>query len=155
MENMNEQIVEVIPDLRKGALFLTKCEHRADDLVQATVLRALEKAHLFQGGNLRAWASQVMRNLFYNQAKREKRYVHKEVEVLSEVCLENDLEALNALKRVQEALDGINEGYAQVVYAVCVLGMSYREASDCLNVPMGTIMSRLNRARKEIRDAKE
>jgi RNA polymerase sigma-70 factor (ECF subfamily) len=96
-----------------------------------------------------------MRNLFYNQAKREKRYVHKEVEVLSEVCLENDLEVQNALERVQEALDGINEGYAQVVYAVCVLGMSYREASDCLNVPMGTIMSRLNRARKEIRDAKE
>jgi RNA polymerase sigma-70 factor (ECF subfamily) len=89
MENMNEQIVEVIPGLRRGALFLTKCEHRADDLVQATVLRALEKAHLFQGGSLRAWASQVMRNLFYNQAKREKRYVHKEVEVLSEVCLEN------------------------------------------------------------------
>ena len=76
-------------------------------------------------------------------------------QVLSEVCLENDLEVQNALERVQEALDGINEGYAQVVYAVCVLGMSDREASDCLNVPMGTIMSRLNRARKEIRDAKE
>ncbi|MGX9354240.1 RNA polymerase sigma factor [Roseobacteraceae bacterium S113] len=141
-------------DVWRFALGLSGKRDVADDLMQATALRALEKSHtLSHTDNLRAWLLTLCRSIWLN----ELRAAHlRRAEALSDVehfvpgtqkdAPEANIFATEVLNQVM----GLPEAQREAVMLVYVLGHSYRETADLLHVPIGTIMSRLAAARAKL-----
>jgi RNA polymerase sigma-70 factor (ECF subfamily) len=126
----------------------------ADDLVQASCLRALEKAHQFQPGTrLDRWLMAILRSIWLNDL-RAARYRRGQGLVDAESVLvfdgirqiEANISAAQVLKRVQS----LPEAQRETVFLVYVEGFTYREAAAVLDVPIGTVMSRLAGARAKL-----
>lgn len=150
-------VERLFPELRRRARYLTKGTDSALDLVQDTVERAMKFAHGYEPGtNLRAWLFQIMYSVFASQCRRAQRHRG----VLERVAAEPnhwgaspDTEATYpGLSRVIEAhLSSLPVAFAHVVWLVDVQQLSYKEAAEQLDAPIGTIMSRLHRARRLLR----
>lgn len=138
-----------IPRLRRYARVLARTATRADDLVQDTLERAWAKRHLWQtGSDLRAWAFSIMHNVYVNQARRrEPESVGHEIELSSAANQEHGL----ALRDMQRALAALPVEQREVLMLIAVEELRYDEVADILNVPIGTVMSRLSRARERLR----
>lgn len=138
-----------IPRLRRYARVLARTATRADDLVQDTLERAWAKRHLWQtGSDLRAWAFSIMHNVYVNQARRrEPDALGQEIELPSAPTHEHGL----ALRDMQRALTALPVEQREVLMLVAVEELRYDEVADILNVPIGTVMSRLSRARDRLR----
>lgn len=150
---MNEmpQVIAYIPRLRRYARALVGDRAAADDLVQDTLERALNKLHLWKRGtDLRAWLFTVMHNVYVNQVRGRREYAALEdhalelqVRATHEVALEaRDLERMLARLPVEQR---------EVLLLVALEDMSYDEAARTLGVPIGTVMSRLSRGRERLR----
>jgi RNA polymerase sigma-70 factor (ECF subfamily) len=143
-----------IPRLRRYARALTRDSNRADDLVQDTLVRGLAKAHLWQTGtDLRAWLFTIMHNQYVNdirRATREQDTVDVD-QVASSLAATTDPSASRQLSELDRALGHLSKGQREVVLLVGLEGMSYDEAAKILRVPIGTIRSRLGRAREALR----
>jgi RNA polymerase sigma-70 factor, ECF subfamily len=143
-----------IPRLRRYARALTRDSNRADDLVQDTLLRGLDKAHLWEPGtDLRAWLFTIMHNQYVNDTRRAAReQVPIDVDqVASTLPATTDPSASRQLSELDHALGRLAKGQREVVLLVGLEGMSYDEAAKILRVPIGTIRSRLGRAREALR----
>jgi RNA polymerase sigma-70 factor, ECF subfamily len=149
------QLVEQeIPRLRRYARALTRSAERADDLVQDTLLRALSKAHLWQPGtDLRAWLFTVMHNQDVNLVRRAMRDEGAvDIDQLSSsLVATTDPTASRQLHELDRALGCLPEEQRAVILLVGLEGMSYEAASEVLNVPIGTVRSRLSRGRDALR----
>jgi RNA polymerase sigma-70 factor, ECF subfamily len=143
-----------IPRLRRYARALTRDSNRADDLVQDTLERGLAKSHLWQlGTDLRAWLFTIMHNQYVNdirRASRERATVDVD-QVASTLAATTDPTASRQLSEFESALSRLSKGQREVVLLVGLEGMSYDEAARILRVPIGTIRSRLGRAREALR----
>jgi RNA polymerase sigma-70 factor (ECF subfamily) len=143
-----------IPRLRRYARALTRETNRADDLVQDTLLRAIAKAHLWEDGtDIRAWLFTIMHNQHVNsvrRALREEATVNVE-QVASTLVATSDPTASRQVRELERALGHLSEGQRQVVLLVGLEGMTYDEAAKILRVPIGTVRSRLGRARDALR----
>jgi RNA polymerase sigma-70 factor (ECF subfamily) len=140
-------------ELYSRALRLTRCPSRADDVVQEAMVRALRFSSQYrQGTNLRAWVGQVLVSVFLTQCRRSKRERRALDNLLRDPCawLKKDGPASlqNLSRRPARALAGLPDTYRTAVQLVDLNELSYREAAEQLNVPVGTIMSRLHRGRK-------
>jgi RNA polymerase sigma-70 factor (ECF subfamily) len=156
-EEISERIVELLPRLRRFARSLSRNQHDADDLVQSAVERAWR--HLDQlrpGANLSSWLFGIMKNAWIDNRRAKGRR--------GEVALPEDSgdhpavnpTDMNAnLWAVSEAMDKLPEEQRLAVALVLVEGMSYKEASDMLEIPMGTLTSRLARGRTALAAALE
>jgi RNA polymerase sigma-70 factor (ECF subfamily) len=149
-------IVEQIPHLRRYAMALLGDVERADDLVQDCLERAWSRFHLFRrDGNLRAWLFTIMHNLNANAARRASRrprtvpYEHDRHAVPT-AGNQEDRVAMSGLAR---ALDDIPLEQREVVLLVGLEQMTYEEVATILDVPIGTVMSRLHRGRERLRAA--
>jgi RNA polymerase sigma-70 factor (ECF subfamily) len=144
------EIAAHIPRLRRYARALTGDGHRADDLVQDTLERALAKFHLWRrGSDLRAWMFTIMHNVFINQLKHRRELALDEA---AEAGLEgaprsDPLE----LRDLDAALRQLPAEQREVLLLVGLEQLSYAEASQALRVPVGTVMSRLSRGRERLR----
>ena len=145
------QIAEHIPRLRRYARALTGDGHRADDLVQDTIERALGKFHLWRrGSDLRAWMFAIMHNVFVNQLKQRRELALDEA---TEAGLESAPRADPLeLRDLEAALARLPAEQREVLLLVGLEQLSYAEASQALGVPAGTVMSRLSRARERLRE---
>ena len=144
-------IVELIPRLRRYARALAGDRVAADDLVQDTLERAWSKFHLYRRGtNLRAWLFTVMHNVYVNQlrAMRHAAPLNEEMQELARPARESD--AL-VLRDLDAALRRLPPDQREVLLLVALEEMSYAEAADSLGIPIGTVMSRLARAREKLR----
>ncbi len=135
------------------ALRLSRCPSRADDIVQETMLRALRFENQFRAGtNLRAWVGQVLVSVFLTQCRRNKRERKALDNLTQDPCawLKKDAPAMMSIlsRRPANALAKLPDSYRSAVQLVDLQQLSYREAAQHLNVPVGTIMSRLHRGRK-------
>jgi RNA polymerase sigma-70 factor (ECF subfamily) len=146
-------VVSWLPQLRRYARALTGDHAWADDLVQDTAERALARWKAFRpNSNLRAWLLTILRHLYIDQLR-----VRREVAVDEESAPWRNLEAPRGevdgliLRDVQRALYSLSVEQREVVLLVCVEEFSYQEASIALGVPVGTVMSRLSRAREQMR----
>lgn len=143
------EIAAHIPRLRRYARALTGDSHRADDLVQDTLERALAKFHLWRrGSDMRAWMFTIMHNVFVNQLKQRRELALDEV---TEAGLEgaprsDPLE----LRDLDAALRCLPPEQREVLLLVGLEQFSYAEASQALGVPVGTVMSRLSRGRERL-----
>jgi RNA polymerase sigma factor (sigma-70 family) len=146
-----DDIVELIPRLRRYARALAGDRAAADDLVQDTLERAWMKLHLYRRGtDLRAWLFTVMHNLYVNQlrAARPGALLDEESPELAQPAREND--AL-VLRDLDAAIRRLPVEQREVLLLVALEDMSYEEAARTLEIPIGTVMSRLARAREKLR----
>jgi RNA polymerase sigma-70 factor (ECF subfamily) len=144
------EIATHIPRLRRYARALAGDSHRADDLVQDTLERALAKLHLWRrGSDMRAWMFAIMHNVFINQLKaRRELALDEAAEASLESAPRSDpLE----LRDLDAALRRLPAEQREVLLLVGLEQLSYAEASQALGVPVGTVMSRLSRGRERLR----
>lgn len=145
---------EQIPRLRRYARALTRDASRADDLVQDCLYRAIRKRHLFQPEtNLRAWLFTMLHNQHVNLIRSSLREgtavpVEDVADMLSEPASQGG--SLD-LRDLDEAMARLPEEQRQVVLLVGLEGLRYEEVATILDVPVGTVRSRLSRAREALR----
>jgi len=148
-----------IPHLRRFARALAGDASLADDLVQDCIERALRKSHLYDPARpLRAWLYAVLRNLFISGLRHESRStVVKAVDDLvdGEGAVPPEQEDRLSASLVAEALNRLPPQHREVIVLVGLEEMSYRDVADILGVPIGTVMSRLSRARESLRQLLE
>ncbi len=150
-----DRVVEQIPRLRRYARALLRGNTpAADDLVQDCLERALGRLHFWRSGSdLRAWLFTIMHNLYVNQLRRNHSGPQF-VELLEEestVAAPGGAESATTLRELQRALDGLPAEQREVLLLVALEGLRYQEAATILGIPVGTVMSRLARARQQLR----
>lgn len=146
------ELTELLPRLRRFAHALSRNAADADDLAQATVERALRSRHQWQPGTrLDSWLYRIMRNLWIDTARaRTRKARHEAPEEEAFAVGEDPREALESsfeLKRAMAAMERLPDEQREVVALILVEGFSYREVSDMLDLPIGTVSSRLVRGR--------
>jgi len=158
MSDFRRRLEQAIPRLRRYARALTWNATLADDLVQETLARAIDKQHLWKPGtDIRAWLFAIMHNQHVNQVRRAVRdAANVDVEGCPQTLIATtDPTALRQLRELEHALGQLREEQRQVVLLVGLEGMSYDETAAILNVPVGTVRSRLSRGRETLRQLME
>jgi len=155
-----DQIAEVeLQPLWQFALQLTRDKYDAEDLVQRTCVRALEQSDKYNdSGKLKSWLFRIAHNIWRNELR--SRAVRQRGDLLSvnpegleaaQLCRDTSTpETRLEFQEVVTAVEALPEGQRLVIQLVCVSGFSYAEAADILDVAVGTVMSRLARARVAI-----
>jgi RNA polymerase sigma-70 factor (ECF subfamily) len=142
-------IQATIPALRRYARALTRDADAADDLVQDTLVRALRSEHLFHGGEIRSWLYTILTNLNRNRlrslSRRPPLTQIEESDALGEPAPEA------GARDIERALATLVEDQRVALLLVALEGLSYREVAEVQGVPIGTVMSRLARARAQIK----
>jgi RNA polymerase sigma-70 factor, ECF subfamily len=147
----SDQLIAVLPRLRRFARGLTGSATEADDLVQAACERALARQHQFQEGTrFDSWMFRIVQTVWIDHIRA--REVRKEDREVAEERLGSDesvrrVEARLALDEVRRAVERLPPDQRTALLLVTVDGLSYKEAAEVVRVPVGTIMSRLARAR--------
>lgn len=143
------EIVELIPALRAFARTFYRDTCDADDLVQETLTRALSSIHQFHTGtNMRSWLFTIMRNTFYTRLRVEKREAPGAPECVSaRPAIDATQEWSVRGQEIARAIQQLPRQQQEVLVLIGVLGMSYEEAAGICDCAIGTIKSRLNRAR--------
>ena len=152
---LQQQLPAQLPRLWRFAIRLTRHSTDAEDLVQRTCLRALEKKMQWQlGSNLMAWLLTIMHSIWMNELRQRR--THPE-ELLDEISLglsqhvsnETPDQALSC-QQILRQVDGLPEGQRLVLNLIAIEGLTYQETAMVLEVPLGTVMSRLARARQSL-----
>lgn len=145
-------IVEHIPRLRRYARALVGDRYVADDLVQDTLERAWNKFYLWRpGSDLRAWLFTIMHNVFVNQARRRRYELEQAIEELPPIAVRATQGEHLELRDVERALRILPAEQREVVLLVAVEQLTYEQVGRALDIPIGTVMSRLSRGRERIR----
>jgi RNA polymerase sigma-70 factor (ECF subfamily) len=155
MSEFHRLIEQQIRRLRRYAGALTRNRDRADDLVQDTLSRALDKQHLWQPGtNLGAWLFTIMHNQNVNNVRRDVReFTAVEIERVSTTLpATTDPSASRKMVELDRALARLPLGQRQVILLVGLEGMSYEDTAGILDIPVGTVRSRLSRGRDTLRE---
>jgi len=149
VDGFRQSIQAAIPALRRYARALTRDAETADDLVQDTLVRALRSEHLFHGGEIRSWLYTILTNLNRNRLRSLARRP-----VLTPIEDDDapDMSGPEAGGRdIERALATLAEEQRVALLLVVLEGLSYREVAEVQGVPIGTVMSRLARARAQIK----
>jgi len=148
----NHPIEQHIPRLRRYARALVGDRYAADDLVQDTLERAWNKLHLWrQGSDMRAWLFAIMHNVFVNQARSRRQDIERHMEELPIIAVRGTQGQQLELMEVDRALRALPPDQREVLLLVAVEQLTYEETSRALEVPIGTVMSRLSRGRERLR----
>ncbi len=149
---LRDELLAAVPSLRAFAISLCGQVDRADDLVQDTLMRALANIHRFQRGtNLNAWLFTILRNLFHSEFRKRKREVEDpdgnyaaNLTSLPEQAAHLDFEDFRS------ALAQLPDDQREALLLVGASGFSYEEAAEICECAVGTIKSRVNRARTRL-----
>ena len=144
-------LIAEIPRLRRYAHALLGDAGLADDLVQDTLERALQKAALWRGGNLCAWLLTLMHNIFVNQWKKSRKVEYRPSEDLPETPVADAQHHGLELRDLNRALAQLSDEHRAILLLIGLEELSYEEAAEVIGVPIGTVMSRLARARDKLR----
>ena len=149
LATFGKDVEATIPTLRRYARALTRDADIADDLVQDTLVRALRSEHLFHGGEIRSWLYTILTNLNRNRLRSLARRP-----ALSPLE-DNDAPDLAGPEAggrdIERALASLVEDQRNALLLVVLEGLTYREVAEVQGVPIGTVMSRLARARVQIK----
>jgi RNA polymerase sigma-70 factor (ECF subfamily) len=142
-----------IPTLRRYARALQRDADRAEDLLQDSLERALSRSHLFvTSENLRGWLFRIMRNVYLNNLRAvSRRGSSLELDDVNTPAVQPDQIPRVEVAETLSAFDVLPVECREALWLVVVEGLSYREAGCVLGVPTGTVMSRVARAREDLR----
>ncbi|WP_295808284.1 RNA polymerase sigma factor [uncultured Nitratireductor sp.] len=150
-----DDIVDLLPNLRRYAFVLCRSLDLADDLVQQTCEKAFaSRGSYAQGTNLSAWLLRIMRNAWIDRVRRDKTrgesvdIVDRPDAIFTDGA--HDTENHLLLGNVANALQELPEDQREIIMMICVEELSYKEAASTLGIPIGTVMSRLARARTSL-----
>lgn len=154
-EQLQTGLIELLPELRRFAYSLTCDRDAADDLTQSALERALTKASAWDSSRpLKFWVFRIARNLWLDQLRAEKvRGNTEDIDDEGVDIADDRLAAMHTTQELREVTDKMRElpeDQRAVLALVAVEGYSYREAAELLDIPVGTVMSRLSRARKTL-----
>ena len=149
MSGFRQGIESAIPALRRYARALTRDVEVADDLVQDTLVRALRSEHLFHGGDVRSWLYTILTNLNRNRLRSLAR--RPTVLPIEDEDAADFAGPEGGGRDIERALAALPEEQRAAQLLLVLEGMSYREVAEIQEVPIGTVMSRLARARAHIK----
>jgi RNA polymerase sigma-70 factor (ECF subfamily) len=163
-----EQAMPLMDGLYGAALRMTRNPADAEDLVQETYLKAYRAFHTFQEGtNLKAWLYRILTNTYLNTSRAKKRrpdetdldevedlYLYRRLGGLEAArasrSAEDELMDLFSEAEVKQAVEDLPENFRMAVLLADVEGFSYKEIAEIMDIPIGTVMSRLHRGRKAL-----
>lgn len=156
MNDIDEQLREIIPRLRRFAVSLTRNASSADDLVQASLERALSSwGDKRADGDLRAWLFSILYRQFLDAHRRTRRYARMLEFFTGRDDAQPSVERTVIAQSTLDAFDRLPTEQRALLLWVSVEGLSYKEVAEILDVPIGTVMSRLSRARQALRQLSE
>lgn len=149
--DLHDAILHEIPSLRRYARFLARDPDLADDLVQEALTRAVGAADSFRlGTNIRAWLFTILKNVVRNSVRRGRHSPIQSVEIVDSAARSDPADQPDAhleLTTLADAIETLPPSFKQVLLLCGVEGFLYEEAATVLDVPVGTVRSRLFRAR--------
>lgn len=145
------QILALLPQLRRYSRSLTRSDSESEDLLQDCVEKALVHRSQWSGANIRAWAYRIMTNLHLNARRTIARRPAVSIEAAEGIAENSALSDPLARNRLVQALESLAPDARAVLMLVAVEGHSYQEIAEILEIPIGTVMSRLSRARQMLR----
>ena len=152
-ERQDDVIGQLTP-LRRYARALTRDEAQADDLVHDALVRAYERRSTFRAGSsLRTWLLSVLHNTFVDGRRRQAADLRRDAEAaqLTDPAVPAGQESSVRLQQIRRAFMALPEEQRAVLHLVTIEGLAYQQAADTLAIPIGTLMSRLGRARAALR----
>ncbi len=156
MENIRQQIVTCLPNLRRYALALVHDGEHADDLVQDCLVRAMSRLHLWQpGSNMRTWLFSILHNQHINSTRRNNtRPDGTDLADIPDKACDGEASPESSLMigDIDKAINLLEADQRNVILLVGVEQLSYVETAEVLNIPIGTVMSRLSRGRKALKE---
>lgn len=160
-DDIRREMVELLPRLRRFAYSLTGSMEEADDMVQTACVKALSRLDQFKPGTrLDSWMFRIIQTTWLDHVRSAP--VQRTVldpDALDQAVVRDPIEertmARAALEKVRQAMSGLPEDQRILLGLVVVDGLSYRQAAESLGIPIGTVMSRLSRARRRLADAIE
>jgi RNA polymerase sigma-70 factor (ECF subfamily) len=155
LDEFQTEVVGLLPRLRRFARSLCRNSADADDLVQLSIERALNREEQWQPGTrLDSWIFRIMKNAWIDEMRTRTRQGRNSAspDVVEEIVDESiaDLEVRREARAVLQAMEVLPEDQRLAVSLVLIDGLSYREASEILDIPMGTLTSRLVRGRQAL-----
>lgn len=152
MNDLDEPLRELIPRLRRFAVSLTRNPSNADDLVQSCLERALSGwRDKRPDGDLRAWLFSILYRQFLDAHRRSRRYARMLEFFTGRDDAQPSVERTVLAQSTLQAFDKLTTEQRALLLWVSVEGLSYKEVAEILDVPTGTVMSRLSRARQALR----
>ena len=166
-----DQAMEFAPQLYAAAMRMTRNRAGAEDLVQETYLKGFRSFHTFnEGTNLRAWLFRILTNTYINKYRKQQRgfdesdlgdiedlYLYKRMGTFEDASIgrsaEESLMTMLPDDEVKQALENLPENFRLPVILADVEGFAYKEIAEILEIPIGTVMSRLHRGRKAMQKA--
>jgi RNA polymerase sigma-70 factor (ECF subfamily) len=164
--NFERDAMQFAPQLYSAAMRMTRNPSDAEDLVQETFLKAYRAYHTFEEGtNLKAWLYRILTNTYINKYRKESRrpsevdlgavedlYLYRNLgsEESADAARSTEDRVLDGLVEsdIKEAVEALPENFRLPVLLADLAGFSYKEIADILDIPIGTVMSRLHRGRK-------
>jgi RNA polymerase sigma-70 factor (ECF subfamily) len=166
-----DQAMQFAPQLYAAAMRMTRNRADAEDLVQETYLKGFRSFHTFnEGTNLRAWLFRILTNTYINKYRKKQRsfdesdlgdiedlYLYKRMGTFEDASIgrsaEESLMTMLPDDEVKQALENLPENFRMPVILADVEGFAYKEIAEILEIPIGTVMSRLHRGRKAMQKA--
>jgi len=152
--SFRDGLLAAVPTLRAFAVSLAKNADRADDLVQETLVKAWDKQDSFQPGtNLKAWLFTILRNEFYSQMRKRRREVEDSDGIITaRLSVHPSQEGSSDLNDFRRALELLPEDQREAIILIGASGFSYEEAAEICGCAVGTIKSRVSRARTRLQE---
>lgn len=151
-EYFDSQLIELIPNLRAFGRSLSGDYVQGEDLAQEALVKAWSNRHRFEmGTNLKAWTFRILRNLFYSEKRRSWRSIGLDPEIAARtlVAVTGDTDRLE-LDELRRALSMLSPDHREAIILIGAAGLSYEEAAEIIDTPIGTIKSRVSRARDQL-----
>lgn len=152
ISDSRSEVVAMIPALRAFARSFCRDPSDADDLVQETLTKAIAAIETFESGTkLKSWLFTIMRNTFYTKVRKQKRELTGDTDCVASLPIVQPTQEWSQRGlELQTALQRLPEGQREVIVLIGVLGVGYEEASKICGCEIGTIKSRMNRARARL-----
>lgn len=149
-DSFEGQILALLPSLRRYSRSLTRSDFEGDDLLQDCVEKMLSRRSQWRGSNLRGWGLTIMTNLYRNMLRSKPRRMTANIDEIDDIPVtESSADPLEHSK-LYAALNNLPADSRAIIMLVVVEGYSYREVAEMLDIPIGTVMSRLSRTRQRL-----
>ena len=145
-------VLGLMPALRRYSRALTGSASDGEDLLQDCLERAIARRGQWQGANLKGWVFSIMTNLSRNRHRARARDAAEPIEPMADTLPAQGEPDAHELMRLSRALDTLSADHRAVLMLVAVEGYAYQEVAGMLDIPLGTVMSRLSRARRQLAD---